>query len=319
MTPLSILEKLKKHHNKFYERIISYIEIYGDRTLAELKLENPSLKDEPELFIKLLQSTQESKLTKKTFINNQIKIREAAELQLNKKLKLFNPRRYILNVIIKMASKGLQNRENMRFARARAYGAVKRIFKTIGNLMVQENFISVTDDVFYLSLDDVRHFCNKKKNRSRKEQIKILKNKYAEFLKLKLPNRIIYSGDKIPHFSSQNNLQESKYDEIKFSGIPVSTGYFKGESIVITEPDWSSDVKNKIIVTQMTDPGWVFLMLQASGLISEKGSLLSHTAIIGRELDIPVIVGVNKATSKIKTGDILIIDGNSGKIEIVNK
>lgn len=66
----------------------------------------------------------------------------------------------------------------------------------------------------------------------------------------------------------------------------------------------------------MTDPGWVFLIAQSAGIISEKGSLLSHTAIVGRELRIPAIVGVDQATSSIQSGDIISMDGYSG---VVNK
>ena len=72
--------------------------------------------------------------------------------------------------------------------------------------------------------------------------------------------------------------------------------------------------KDKILVTQMTDPGWVFLLTQAKGIIAEKGSLLSHTAIISRELGIPAVVGIKHATRQLKTGDYVILDGNSGKI-----
>ena len=47
----------------------------------------------------------------------------------------------------------------------------------------------------------------------------------------------------------------------------------------------------------MTDPGWIFLLVNAKGVISEKGALLSHTAIISREIKIPSIVGVEDATT----------------------
>ena len=69
----------------------------------------------------------------------------------------------------------------------------------------------------------------------------------------------------------------------------------------------------------MTDPGWVFLLATAKGIISEKGSLLSHTAIISRELKIPSIVGVENVLDIIKTGDIIRMDASTGMIEIVNK
>ena len=69
----------------------------------------------------------------------------------------------------------------------------------------------------------------------------------------------------------------------------------------------------------MTDPGWVFLLASAKGVISEKGSLLSHTAIISRELNIPSVVGVEKLTDTIKTGDMIRMDGGTGKIEIIGR
>ena len=79
------------------------------------------------------------------------------------------------------------------------------------------------------------------------------------------------------------------------------------------------DVKDKILITKMTDPGWVFLLATSKGVISEKGSLLSHTAIISREIGIPSIVGVENATSIIKTGDLIKMDANSGIIEIIER
>ena len=77
--------------------------------------------------------------------------------------------------------------------------------------------------------------------------------------------------------------------------------------------------KNKILVTKMTDPGWVFLLVGAKGVISEKGSLLSHTAIISRELKIPSVVGVEKLLDTIRTGDRIRMNGNTGEIEILKE
>ena len=90
-------------------------------------------------------------------------------------------------------------------------------------------------------------------------------------------------------------------------------------ALVLESPNeaLSSTLKNFILVTKNTDPAWVYIMSRSQGLISEKGSLLSHTAIIGRELNIPTIVGVKMATQKIKSGDRLRIDATKGTIEIL--
>lgn len=70
-------------------------------------------------------------------------------------------------------------------------------------------------------------------------------------------------------------------------------------------------------MARMTDPGWVFLLASAKGIITEKGSLLSHTAIIARELRIPSIVAVENATELLKNGDIIEMDGSTGDIHIL--
>ena len=91
-------------------------------------------------------------------------------------------------------------------------------------------------------------------------------------------------------------------------------GRVVAEAIVITEPELDTPVKGKILITKMTDPGWIFLMAQAAGLASEKGSLLSHTAIVGRELGIPVVVGIPGVTTFFKSGDMVGLDGDAGVV-----
>ena len=86
--------------------------------------------------------------------------------------------------------------------------------------------------------------------------------------------------------------------------------------LVIEDVTNVTDVKDKILVTKMTDPGWVFLLVEAKGIITEKGSLLSHTAIISRELGIPAVVGVNNVMNKLQSGDYVVLDGDTGKITV---
>ena len=80
-----------------------------------------------------------------------------------------------------------------------------------------------------------------------------------------------------------------------------------------------SNVKDKILITRMTDPGWVFLLAQAKGVVSEKGSLLSHTAIVSRELGIPAVVGIDNLMSTVRNGDTIRIDGASGVVKIIKR
>ena len=67
----------------------------------------------------------------------------------------------------------------------------------------------------------------------------------------------------------------------------------------------------------MTDPGWVFMITGAAGIISERGSLLSHTAIISRELHKPSVVGVKELFDRVHDGDTVRINGATGEITIL--
>ena len=78
----------------------------------------------------------------------------------------------------------------------------------------------------------------------------------------------------------------------------------------------NDEVKEEdIVVTKSTDPSWVMVFPLLKGLIVEKGSLLSHSAIISREMNIPAIVGVQGATGLLKTGDYIQFDGSTGIIK----
>jgi len=99
-------------------------------------------------------------------------------------------------------------------------------------------------------------------------------------------------------------------------GVGCSPGVVRGRAKVVRAPDPTLRVQGEILVAPMTDPGWVFLMVAAKGLVVERGSILSHTAIIGRELGIPTVVGVKDATSAIEDGQEIEIDGTLGTVSV---
>jgi phosphohistidine swiveling domain-containing protein len=105
-------------------------------------------------------------------------------------------------------------------------------------------------------------------------------------------------------------LDVQQFKNIKYlQSTSVSKGKVTAQAAVVISPQLDTNMQGKILVSKMTDPDWFFLMTQSVGLISEKGSLLSHTAIVGRELGIPVIVGMANPTSILKHGDCLKMNG----------
>jgi len=80
--------------------------------------------------------------------------------------------------------------------------------------------------------------------------------------------------------------------------------------------DGVTDLGGKILVAERTDPGWVFLFPSASGILVERGSPLSHSAIVAREMGKPIIVNIPGLTAQITTGDRVDMDGGTGVVQV---
>ena len=125
--------------------------------------------------------------------------------------------------------------------------------------------------------------------------------------------------------NNNNILQEDKADVIK--GIGASKGIVSGKAFVLVANFKNFDLVNNIIenmpdniilVSETTAPDIVRACSKAIGIVTNQGGLGSHAAIISRELKIPCVVGTNNATKKIKTGDYITINGETGEVNISN-
>jgi phosphohistidine swiveling domain-containing protein len=100
-------------------------------------------------------------------------------------------------------------------------------------------------------------------------------------------------------------------------GLGVSDGIVSGRARVIVDPNDPSDLEaDEILVARETDPAWTPLFLAAAGVIVEYGAVMSHAAIVARELGIPAVVGVDQATNRIPTGTRVTIDGTTGRVTV---
>lgn len=299
------MEKEKMSPWEYSRRAGEYIAVYGDRCLEELKLETETFRTNPELFDakinefaadieKLLPLLEEQKQ------DNEFEIKDPITKFLSKKCML-----------------GIGNREIQRLNRGRIFGMVREAVLRLGDIYVKENYIDEKRDVFYLTLDELRSLA--KTPCDMRETVEARKNKYEMYALLPAYSRIIFSDKAFDKNHRNINMNSVYCGKDEMVGIPCSNGVVEGEACVVTDVKKVSSVKDKILITKMTDPGWVFLLAEAKGVVSEKGSLLSHTAIISRELGIPAVVGIDNLMSTVKSGDIVRLDGASGVVKIVRR
>ena len=291
----------KKEYKLLYD---NYIFIYGDRNLEELKLESETFRTNNKLLDRKIKEYRKDK-NKLSIIYN----------DLNKEKDIKIKEDFITRFISKRAMQGIKNREISRLNRSRIYGMVRSMFLGISKNLVKEKRLRKKEDIFYLTIDEVFNY----KKYDLKRIVNTRKKEYKMFYALPSYSRLIFTNKEFDKNHKRINKIVKEIEKNILEGIPTSNGKVSGEALVIEDINNNYDVKDKILITKMTDPGWVFLLINSKGVIAEKGSILSHTAIISREIKIPSIVGVENATNVIKTGDYIEMDAYTGRIKILKR
>jgi pyruvate,water dikinase len=143
--------------------------------------------------------------------------------------------------------------------------------------------------------------------------VALRRREFAEYAHRRPADRLETTG--LPGLASLPHVQAEPGDGRRLEGTGCSAGAVTGVAHVVRDPAGASVRPDQVLVARSTDPGWVFLMMSAAGLVAERGSPLSHTAIIGRELGIPTVVGALGATARIPDGATLTIDGSTGVVQ----
>lgn len=292
---------------EFEKRTEEYIKLYGDRNLEELKLESPTFRTDPSLLIRKIDE----------YCEDEAKLEEIYKSIMKDDARDMSGESRRIRKLAARCTTGISNREISRLNRSRIYGMVREIVRSLGKNFLAAGLIDSEKDIFYLTYDEM--FAMAKEPFDAKDRIKQRKNEYRMYKCLPAFSRIIFEKKEFSKHHVSVNSHRMRSSEDVMQGVPCSGGISEGEALVVEDISMLEGCKDKILVTKMTDPGWVFYLASAKGVISQKGSILSHTAIISREIGIPSVVGVTDVMNRINTGDIVKMDGSSGRIEIVRR
>ena len=107
-------------------------------------------------------------------------------------------------------------------------------------------------------------------------------------------------------------------DSDTLKGCPGAAGRVEGRVRILASPEEGAELKpGEILVATTTNIGWTPLFPRAAAIITDIGAPLSHAAIVARELGIPAVVGCGNATTRLKTGDRVMVDGGHGIVHIL--
>ena len=334
MKPVRALSALKTVARKYgldskeYRREKqSYISAYGDRIVGELKLETRTYRTNEELLDRWILDSLEADSAEK----------DCEETSCSEKLSDQKQRKSFL---YRLAESSCNNREISRLHRTRCFGLMRRIVDKIGEK-------TIGFDLYYLSLNELKELLFSGKDFSlkiaREKELRKAYERLPVLSRVKLLGKVdrdplageirvlSYESFKgksekssVPFSEEPRNFESKGKTESTprvFFGRGVSKGIFRGEVLKIKSLQdlRATEAKGKILLSYSTDPGWFPYLNMASGLITERGSLLSHSAILARELEKPAVVNIPHIMEELQSGDIVEIDGDLGICSVIKK
>jgi len=304
--------KLKENNERPHEDhslIRNFLSEFGHRSNNELDVGCPNWQEDPEYIVGLINSYVEQN-PKKRLQELKKQEREAnnAINILTKKVR--EEKGIIASWKIKLACKYLRKtlglRERPKFDQIRSFALIRNILQDIGQKLVDQGQLENINDVFYLNFSQIL--------KGEGPYHKIVENQKSHlenFQEIKtIPRFIVNTGECLYDTDRQNNSNN------ELQGVPVSSGEYSGIVKVINDPKKAILQEGEILVTHSTDPSWTPLFLKAGALIMETGGAISHGGIVAREYGIPAVAGIEHISEKLRTGDCVEVNGNSGIVKI---
>lgn len=181
-----------------------------------------------------------------------------------------------------------------------------------GETLVQAGKINAMEDVWFLTLDDLK---NVYYDSSVDVRAIVLQHREARAV-----NAHVKSWPKL--LTSRGRFLKAKPREAKegeVAGHAVSAGIVQGRIKVLSHPREKPLLTGEILVAKATDPGWTPLFVPAAGILLEVGGALQHGALVAREFGKPCVAGIDDVTEKFKDGQLVEVDGTEGIVKILSE
>ena len=301
-------------------RFDRYIDRWGDRCPSELQLDRASFREDPRPVLSIVRAMASAPADEMPI---EIEVERAAAWQALRAACVAGTgpgraaRLRVLRALVDMTRYCLAWRERMRFARTEVFAIGRRIFRAMDLRFVETGILERPGDLHYLDRAELRGAI--RGTLPPVDLRVIVADRRARFERYRveatLPSRLETSGPVL--FASNANPIEGDAPTAEgetLSGTGVCPGIVRGRCLPVDDPRGVTPRPGDIVAARSTDPGWVPLLMAASGLLVERGSLLSHSAIVARELGLPTIVAIDGLMARIGPGQVVQMDGSTGLV-----
>ena len=312
-----IMPVLQSRHPGTYERCLRYIDDYGDRTMGELKLESITLRQDPSFMFAMIKNfLKRPDITVDSMGKKEKALRAEGENEVY--AKITGLKKVLFKRDLKRLRKAVKFRESMRMSRTRIFGLVRDIYLEIGTQLAFQGALEDARDIFYLTVQEVEAYVEGRSvTTNLKPLVNIRREEYDSYEDNEpahhfTTNSVVYIGNSYEYVGK--NLQDVDPNAEIVHGTGCYPGLVRKNLRLILKPDDEMDLNGQILCTVRTDPGWAPLFPTAGGLLVERGSILSHSAVVARELGIPAIVGIPGLTNIVKDGQLVEMNGATGEL-----
>jgi pyruvate,water dikinase len=241
----------------------------------------------------------------------QLAIREKAEAELLSGIG--HLRRPGARLVLGIARSLIPQREVGKANYTQSLDGARVAARVIGRELAALGAIEHADDVFHLTYDELVASECEGDMRTRVAERRALREDY---MTTELADR--WTGP--PERRAPDTPSDGAApDNAAIEGEAVGGGAVVGRVRVITDPAFEDLEPGEILVCRSTDPGWVALFQLAGGLAVDMGGQMSHGAIVARELGLPCVTCTVDGTRRLRTGDLVRLDGDAGRIEILEQ
>lgn len=294
-------------HPALRDELASYLAKFGDRCTEELKLESIPLTEDASQLVAAIAASATRAPTDHA---------SAAEPDWATVFRSKPIKARVARWVVTWTKARVRDRENLRFERTRLFGRARQVFLSMGRELAARDVIDSPRDVFHLTVPEVMGAVEGFGLSPNLRGLIGLRQAEdaASASRADPPERIEVRGPAIlPATTTHATVEITQTGDTR-TATGCSAGEVTAKARVIRDPQTESLAPGDILVARHTDPGWIAVFSNASAIVVERGSLLSHSAIVARELGIPCVVGLKGATQWVEDGEILHVNGATGLV-----
>ena len=218
-------------------------------------------------------------------------------------------------LVLKMAVARIPLRGVAKAAYLQALDVARGAARRLGHHLASDGRLDDPEDVFYFQVDELT---KGPLPAHAKEIVAERKAQRAEFQRLDIPTH--WQGKPVPfEIAPAGNASKRGSEDCGVKGIGASGGVVEGIVRIVDDPAFTDIEPDEVLVCTTTDPSWASVLFLSSALVVDIGGLLSHAAVVAREVGVPCVIGTGNGTKTLRTGDRVRVDGNAGTVEILER